>query len=152
MPFDSTIGGGAKSKGLDQVREKFGASPPNGKPFGAKSSTADSKDISISSTSTSITGQDTLSGGHDTMVGGAKASGDASLSVTKLGALKLPDLSSVASVGAVAPVTITGVPAASAAADAAAAKAALPAAQVDLTLIGQSIDLLTKKMGKMGGG
>jgi hypothetical protein len=93
------------------------------------------------------TGHDTLTGGHDTMVGGH----DAGISVTKLGAMKLPDLSGLKAVGAVAPVGLSGIPSAASAADSVIVKAA-PAAQVDLTLVGQSVDALTKKITKLGGG
>ena len=91
-------------------------------------------------------GHDTLTGGHDTMVGGH----DAGVSVTKLGAMKLPDLSGIKAVGGVAPVDLGSIPSAASAADAVIVKAA-PAAHVDLTLIGQSVDALTKKLTKLGG-
>lgn len=89
-------------------------------------------------------GHDTLTGGHDTMVGGH----DAGAGVTKLGAMKLPDLSGIKAVGAVTPVDLSSIPSAASAADAVIAKAA-PAAHVDLTLVGQSVDALTKKLTKL---
>ena len=92
-------------------------------------------------------GHDTLTGGHDTMVGGH----DEGVSVTDLGAMKLPDLSGIKAVGGIAPVDLSSIPSAASAADAVIAKAA-PAAQVDLTLIGQSVDALTKKLSKLVGG
>lgn len=92
-------------------------------------------------------GTDTSTSGHDTTVGGH----DASVSVTDLGAMKLPDLSAIKAVGGIAPVDLTSIPSAASAADAAIAKAA-PAAHVDLTLVGQSVDALTKKLAKLVGG
>lgn len=89
-------------------------------------------------------GHDTANGGHDTMVGGH----DAGIGVTDLGAMKLPDLSGIKAVGGIDPVDLSGIPSAASAADAVVAHAA-PAAQVDLTLIGQSVDALTKKLTKL---
>jgi hypothetical protein len=93
-------------------------------------------------------GHDTLTGGHDTMVGGH----DSGVCLTDLGAVKLPDLSWIKAVGGVAPVDpSTIIPSAASAADAVIAKVA-PAVHVDLTLIGQSVDALTKKLSKLVGG
>jgi len=92
-------------------------------------------------------GHDTVTGGHDTMVGGH----DAGVCVTDFGAVKLPDLTGIKAVGGIAPVDLSSIPSAASAADAAIAKAA-PAAHVDLTLIGQSVDALTKKLSKLVGG
>jgi len=92
-------------------------------------------------------GHDTVTGGHDSMVGGH----DAGVSITDLGAMKLPDLSGIKAVGGIAPVDPISIPSAGSAADAAIAKAA-PAAHVDLTLVGQSVDALTKKLAKLVGG
>jgi len=91
-------------------------------------------------------GHDTATDGHDTTVGGQAAG----VSVTDLGAVKLPDLSGIKAVGAVAPVDLNSIPSAASAADAAIAKAA-PVAHVDLTLVGQSVEALTKKLAKLGG-
>ena len=92
-------------------------------------------------------GHDTVTGGHDTMVGGH----DAGVCVTDFGAVKLPDLTGIKAIGGIAPVDLSSIPSAASAADAAIAKAA-PAAHVDLTLIGQSVDALTKKLSKLVGG
>ena len=92
-------------------------------------------------------GHDTVAGGHDTMVGGH----DSGVCVTDLGAVKLPDLSGIKAVGGIAPVDLSSIPSAASAADAVIAKVA-PAAHVDLTLIGQSVDALTKKLSKLVGG
>lgn len=92
-------------------------------------------------------GHDTVTGGHDTMVGGH----DAGVCVTDLGAMKLPDLTGIKAVGGIAPVDLSSIPTAASTADAVMAKAA-PAAHVDLTLIGQSVDALTKKLSKLVGG
>jgi hypothetical protein len=92
-------------------------------------------------------GHDTVTAGHDTMVGGH----DAGVCVTDFGAVKLPDLTGIKAVGGIAPVDLSSIPSAASAADAAIAKAA-PAAHVDLTLIGQSVDALTKKLSKVVGG
>lgn len=92
-------------------------------------------------------GLDSSAVGHDTMVGGH----DAGVSVTDLGAMKLPDLSAIKAIGAVAPIEAGSIHAAASAADATVAEAA-PAAHVDLTLIGQSVDALTKKLAKIVGG
>lgn len=92
-------------------------------------------------------GHDTVTGGHDTMVGGH----DAGVRVTDLGAVKLPDLSGLKAVGAIPPVDLGSIPPAASAADAVVANVA-PAAHVDLTLIGQSVDALTKKLSKLVGG
>jgi hypothetical protein len=48
-------------------------------------------------------------------------------------------------------VSLSGIPSAASAADSVIVKAT-PAAQVDLTLVGQSVDALTKKITKLGGG
>jgi hypothetical protein len=92
-------------------------------------------------------GHDTQTDGHDTTVGGQAAG----VSVTDLGTVKLPDLSGIKAVGGVAPVDLNSLPPAASAADAAIAKAA-PAAHVDLTLVGQSVEALTKKLAKLGDG
>jgi hypothetical protein len=92
-------------------------------------------------------GHDTVTGGHDTMVGGH----DSGVCVTDLGAVKLADLSGIKAVGGIAPVDLSSIPSAASAADAVIAKVA-PAAHVDLTLIGQSVDALTKKLSKLVGG
>ena len=92
-------------------------------------------------------GHHKVTDGHDTMVGGHDTSG----CVTDLGALKLPDLSGIKAVGGIAPVDLSSIPSAASTADAVIAKAA-PAAHVDLTLIGQSVDALTKKLSKLVGG
>ena len=92
-------------------------------------------------------GHDTVTGGHDTMVGGH----DAGACVTDFGAMKLPDLSGIKAIGGVAPVDPSSIPSAASTADAVVASAA-PAAHVDLTLIGQSVDVLTKKLSKLVGG
>jgi hypothetical protein len=92
-------------------------------------------------------GHDTVTGGHDTMVGGH----DTGVSVTDFGAMKLPDLSGIKAVGGMAPADLSSIPSAASSADAVIAKAA-PAAHVDLTLVGQSVDALTKKLAKLVGG
>lgn len=92
-------------------------------------------------------GHDTVTAGHDTMVGGHHGGAG----VTDFGAMKLPDLSGIKAVGAIAPVDLSSIPAAASTVDAVIAKAA-PAAHVDLTLIGQSVDALTKKLSKLVGG
>lgn len=81
------------------------------------------------------------------MVGGH----DAGVCVTDFGAVKLPDLTGIKAVGGIAPVDLSSIPTAASTADAVMAKAA-PAAHVDLTLIGQSVDALTKKLSKLVGG
>lgn len=93
-------------------------------------------------------GHDTVNGGHDTMVGGHH---DADIDVTDFGVMKLPDLAGLKAVGGLDPVAFDDIPSAAPAADAVIAEAA-PAAHVDLTLIGQSIDALTKKLSKLMGG
>jgi hypothetical protein len=65
--------------------------------------------------------------------------------------MKLPDLSGIKAIGGVAPVDPSSIPSAASTADAVVASAA-PAAHVDLTLIGQSVDALTKKLSKLVGG
>ncbi len=94
-------------------------------------------------------GHDKGHGGHDTVVGGHH---DADIGITDFGVMKLPDLAGLKAVGGIDPVAFDAIPsAADPAADAVTAKAA-PAAHVDLTLIGQSIDALTKKLSKLIGG
>lgn len=92
-------------------------------------------------------GHDNSTDGHDTTVGG-HAGG---VSVTDLGAMKLPDLSGIKAVGGVAPVNLNSIPPAASAADTVIAKGD-PAEHVDLTLVGQSVEALTKKVAKLGGG
>jgi hypothetical protein len=149
MAADSALGGVLEKNGdhlpektkaiLKEVQAKFQSKP------GAEHAGHGGK--GSHDVGTGGSGHDTVTGGHDTMVGGQ----DAGVSVTDLGAVKLPDLSGVKTVGGIAPVDLGSIPPAASAADAVVAAVA-PAAHVDLTLIGQSVDALTKKLSKLVGG
>ena len=150
MAADSALGGGLEKNGdhlpdktqeiLKAVQAKFQSKP------GAEH--AGQGGNGSQGVGNGGSGHDTVTGGHDTMVGGH----DAGVCVTDFGAVKLPDLTGIKAVGGIDPVAFDAIPsAADPAADAVTAKAA-PAAHVDLTLIGQSIDALTKKLSKLIGG
>ena len=163
MAADSAIGGVLEKNGdhlpdhtiekLKEVLEKFQSKP--GAEHAGKGGNGDNgvgnggtpgNDTLSGGHDSLVGGHDSLVGGHDSLVGGSNADYG-----HDLGGMKIPDLSGVSAVGGVAPVDLSSIPSAASHADAVIAKA-VPAAQVDLTLIGQSVDVLTKKLGKLTGG